>query len=141
MNALTSIGRAGATEPLHDVHRLGDAGCWSYLHSQRLGRVFIMAGGRPHIFPVNYGVHERTIVFRTAAGAKLDFGPGSMSCFEIDGYDEHHYDARLYGERDAAGKRTAHDFVLGVFVEHDLAVYAPCFASRSLYGSGPKLQL
>lgn len=89
MNALTTIGRAGATEPLHDVHRLGEAGCWSYLHSQRLGRVFIMVGGRPHIFPVNFGVHERTIVFRTAAGAKLDFGPGSMSCFEVDGYDQH----------------------------------------------------
>jgi nitroimidazol reductase NimA-like FMN-containing flavoprotein (pyridoxamine 5'-phosphate oxidase superfamily) len=39
------------------------------------------------IFPVNYVLDEKAIVFRTAAGTKLDAGPRSRACFEVDCFD------------------------------------------------------
>jgi nitroimidazol reductase NimA-like FMN-containing flavoprotein (pyridoxamine 5'-phosphate oxidase superfamily) len=72
-----------------EIAPLSEVQCWSYLRGQQLGRVSVLAGGRPHIFPVNYATADGTIVFRTAPGAKLNYGPGSVSCFEVDGYDAH----------------------------------------------------
>ncbi|MGQ0432535.1 MAG: pyridoxamine 5'-phosphate oxidase family protein, partial [Microthrixaceae bacterium] len=42
--------------------------CLRLLHKQGVGRVAVVAGGRPMIFPVNYVVDGRTIVFRTDEG-------------------------------------------------------------------------
>lgn len=52
-----------------------------------MGRVSILAGDRPLVFPVNFAIAYRTIVFRTGPGTKLEHGPGTTSCFEVDGYD------------------------------------------------------
>lgn len=84
-----SLGRAGARASSPAVLPLTKEQCWKYLRAQRLGRLAIVMGGRPQIFPVNYAVGEKSIVFRTAPGTKLAHGPGSVACFEIDGYDEH----------------------------------------------------
>lgn len=84
----TRGGRAAVWEPSPDIHPLSIEECWRYLRSQHLGRVTITAAGRPHIFPVNYAIGGRTIVFRTAPGAKLEHGPGSITCFEVDGYNK-----------------------------------------------------
>jgi nitroimidazol reductase NimA-like FMN-containing flavoprotein (pyridoxamine 5'-phosphate oxidase superfamily) len=83
------LGRAGAVAPSPAVLLLREEQCWTYLRGQRLGRLAIVVDGRPQVFPVNYSVGEKSIVFRTAPGAKLTYGPGSVACFEIDGYDEH----------------------------------------------------
>lgn len=83
------LGRAGARAPSPTVLPLSEELCWKYLRAQPLGRLAIVMGGRPQIFPVNYAVGEKTIVFRTAPGSKLVHGPGSVACFEIDGYDQH----------------------------------------------------
>ena len=80
------VGRAGlrvATE----MNALDDEESWTYLRANRLGRVGISVAGRLHIFPVNYAVGGHSIVFRTAAGSKLEHGPGQLTCFEVDGYD------------------------------------------------------
>ncbi|MBA3288174.1 MAG: pyridoxamine 5'-phosphate oxidase family protein, partial [Acidimicrobiia bacterium] len=45
--------------------------CWELLRSMSVGRLATYASGRPHIVPVNFVVDGRTIVFRTAEGAKL----------------------------------------------------------------------
>ncbi|MBA3288089.1 MAG: pyridoxamine 5'-phosphate oxidase family protein, partial [Acidimicrobiia bacterium] len=45
--------------------------------SMSVGRLATYASGRPHIVPVNFVVDGRTIVFRTAEGAKLSAGPAS----------------------------------------------------------------
>jgi nitroimidazol reductase NimA-like FMN-containing flavoprotein (pyridoxamine 5'-phosphate oxidase superfamily) len=84
-----SLGRAGARESSPTVLPLTEERCWSYLQAERLGRLALVMGGRPQIFPVNYAVSEKSIVFRTAPGTKLAHGPGSVACFEIDGYDQH----------------------------------------------------
>lgn len=84
-----SLGRAGATAASPTVLPLSEEQCWNYLRGQQLGRLAIVMGGHPEIFPVNYAVGEKSIVFRTAPGAKLAYGPGSVACFEIDGYEQH----------------------------------------------------
>lgn len=63
--------------------------CWSHVKGALLGRVAMVAAGRPHVFPVNYAIHEQWIVFRTGPGTKLSHGPRSSCCFEVDGYDPH----------------------------------------------------
>jgi nitroimidazol reductase NimA-like FMN-containing flavoprotein (pyridoxamine 5'-phosphate oxidase superfamily) len=68
---------------------LNEEQCWAHLHSRQLGRLAIVIGGRPQIFPVNYAVAEKSIVFRTGVGSKLAHGPGLVGCFEIDDYDQH----------------------------------------------------
>jgi nitroimidazol reductase NimA-like FMN-containing flavoprotein (pyridoxamine 5'-phosphate oxidase superfamily) len=51
---------------------LGPAECWRLLGAQRLGRVGLVVAGEPVILPVNYVVHARSVVFRTAGGTKLE---------------------------------------------------------------------
>jgi uncharacterized protein len=84
-----SLGRAGARASSAGVLELTEEHCWEYLQVHQLGRLAIVIGGRPQIFPVNYAVGEKAIVFRTEPGSKLAHGPGSVACFEIDGYDPH----------------------------------------------------
>jgi uncharacterized protein len=45
--------------------------CWDLLAGVTLGRLVTSVDGRPQIFPVNYVVQRRTILFRTAEGTKL----------------------------------------------------------------------
>ena len=50
---------------------LPDHECWDLLAGVTLGRLVTSVDGRPEIFPVNYVVEHRTILFRTAEGTKL----------------------------------------------------------------------
>ncbi|WP_156685561.1 pyridoxamine 5'-phosphate oxidase family protein [Mycobacterium sp. Marseille-P9652] len=45
--------------------------CWDLLGSMTLGRLVTSVDGQPEIFPVNYAIQRRTILFRTAEGTKL----------------------------------------------------------------------
>ena len=80
-------GRAGVTPASENVLTLSDEDCWSLLRTHKLGRLAIVIEDRPRIFPVTYAAAEDTVVFRTQPGAKLQHGPGSAACFEIDDYD------------------------------------------------------
>ena len=44
---------------------------WDLLASVSLGRLVTSADGQPEIFPVNFVVQRRTVLFRTAEGTKL----------------------------------------------------------------------
>jgi len=62
--------------------------CLRLLREHAIGRVAVVAGGRPLIFPVNYTVDGATIVFRTDPGTKLEgVSTGFNVAFEIDGVD------------------------------------------------------
>ena len=66
-----------------DVHQ-----CLDLLRSADVGRLAVVIGDHPDIFPVNYVVDHGTVMFRTAEGTKLAaviFG-GNVA-FEVDGYD------------------------------------------------------
>jgi nitroimidazol reductase NimA-like FMN-containing flavoprotein (pyridoxamine 5'-phosphate oxidase superfamily) len=53
----------GTVLPVHE--------CWDLLAGVTLGRLVTSVDGRPEIFPVNYVVQRRSILFRTAEGTKL----------------------------------------------------------------------
>ena len=50
---------------------LSESECWNLLSSHALGRLVTSVGGQPDIFPINYVVQHRTVLFRTAEGTKL----------------------------------------------------------------------
>lgn len=58
---------------------------WDLLASVALGRLVTSVAGQPEIFPVNFVVQERTVLFRTAEGSKL-FGAVASNrvAFEAD---------------------------------------------------------
>ena len=59
--------------------------CWQLLGEQRLGRLGIAIKNEPEIFPVNYVVDGRSIVFLTAEGTKFAAAVlGGAVAFEVD---------------------------------------------------------
>jgi nitroimidazol reductase NimA-like FMN-containing flavoprotein (pyridoxamine 5'-phosphate oxidase superfamily) len=66
---------------------LGRDECLSLLAADDFGRVVVLHGHTPAIFPVNYVLTGGAIVFRTDPGTKLDAGPRAPACFEIDAVD------------------------------------------------------
>jgi nitroimidazol reductase NimA-like FMN-containing flavoprotein (pyridoxamine 5'-phosphate oxidase superfamily) len=62
--------------------------CWEQLAADTLGRLAVVVDGHPDIFPVNYVLDRRSIVFRTAGGTKLwSAMTARPAALEIDGYD------------------------------------------------------
>jgi nitroimidazol reductase NimA-like FMN-containing flavoprotein (pyridoxamine 5'-phosphate oxidase superfamily) len=66
---------------------LDHAECLALLESCDVGRLGVVDGGQPLIFPVNYQLDGDTIVFRTDPGTKLDTAPLERVAFEVDGLD------------------------------------------------------
>lgn len=64
--------------------------CLELLRGDEIGRLAIVDGPRPMIFPVNYVLDGEDIVIRTAPGTKIDHGTRSTACFEIDDFDRPH---------------------------------------------------
>ncbi len=60
---------------------------WSLLRDEAVGRLAVVVDDQPEIFPVNYLVDHGSIVFRTAAGAKLTASIDRLVAFEVDAYD------------------------------------------------------
>lgn len=62
--------------------------CLFRLQTVSLGRVGVSVGALPAILPVNFGVVDEGIVFRTAPGSKLDAAvAGNVVAFEADDAD------------------------------------------------------
>ena len=67
---------------------LTDDECWRFLDAHHVGRLAVSIANQPEIFPVNYVVHRRSIVFVTAEGTKLAGALlGAGVSFEIDAAD------------------------------------------------------
>lgn len=70
------------------VTALSEDECWRLLKTAEVGRLAVVLTEEPEIFPVNYVVDGRTVVFRTAEGTKLfAVTASSLVAFESDGYD------------------------------------------------------
>ena len=68
--------------------KLSFEACWELLETGIVGRLALVVDDRPEIFPVNYVLQRRSIVFRSAGGKKLwSAQAGRAAAFEIDGYD------------------------------------------------------
>jgi len=61
--------------------------CLELLRADEVGRLAVVVGGGPVIFPVNYRMDGESVVFRTDPGLKLDQGLRAHGCFEIDHFD------------------------------------------------------
>lgn len=57
--------------PTHPISILSESECWELMSSASLGRLVTSVDGQPEIFPVNFVVQHRTVLFRTAEGTKL----------------------------------------------------------------------
>jgi uncharacterized protein len=73
------------TEP---VTVLSDDESWDLISAVHLGRLVTVIDGHAEIFPVNFVVQRRTVLFRTAEGTKL-FGTvmNNQVLFEADDHD------------------------------------------------------
>lgn len=62
--------------------------CWELLATVQVGRIGIIVHGAPEIYPLNFAVSGRSVVFRTDSGSKLlCLRRSPMACLEIDGFD------------------------------------------------------
>jgi nitroimidazol reductase NimA-like FMN-containing flavoprotein (pyridoxamine 5'-phosphate oxidase superfamily) len=60
--------------------------CRRLLAQDEIGRLAVIIGATPMIFPVNYALDGDAIVFRTMPGSRLDVGQGHAA-FEVDNFD------------------------------------------------------
>jgi nitroimidazol reductase NimA-like FMN-containing flavoprotein (pyridoxamine 5'-phosphate oxidase superfamily) len=65
--------------------------CWQLLGTQMVGRVAVIVGHYPLVFPVNFALDNKTIVFRTGSGTKLHSIHRSNVTFEVDSIDPVHH--------------------------------------------------
>lgn len=73
------------------VTTLSEEACWNLLARHELGRLAVCMDGKPDIFPVNYVVDGRQVLFRTAPGSKLTWlSENPDVAFEVDAHDEEH---------------------------------------------------
>ena len=79
----------GPSEFVVEMDELDIEVCWWLVARTRFGRVAFVADGVPAVRPVNCGVLERHVVFRTGADSALGRMPdGSPVAFEVDQTDE-----------------------------------------------------
>lgn len=75
-------------EDVAPVSVLSQTQCWDLLSSMSLGRLVTSVDGQPEIFPVNFVVQHRTILFRTAEGTKLvSTAINNNVLFEVDNHN------------------------------------------------------
>ena len=73
-----------------NLDEIGVAECWQLLSTQPIGRVAVILGHYPLVFPVNYTVDGESILYRTNAGTKLNTIHRSNVTFEVDEIDHTH---------------------------------------------------
>ena len=79
-------GMNGDREP--GMSMLGEDECWRLLAHAEVGRLAVAVRDTPEIYPVNFVVDNRTLLFRTAEGTKLaTVAVSKRVAFEIDGFD------------------------------------------------------
>lgn len=67
---------------------LSEAECWRLLGSVTLGRIVTTVDNEANIFPVNFAVQDRTVLFRTAEGTKLiSAAINRRVLFEVDDHN------------------------------------------------------
>lgn len=77
------------SNPSDAVTNLSEVECWELLATQKLGRLGTSVVNEPEIFPVNFVVDDRTILFRTAQGSKLlELTINNKVAFEVDDHDD-----------------------------------------------------
>jgi uncharacterized protein len=63
--------RCDMTTPTQPISILPETECWNLMSGAALGRLVTSVDGQPEIFPINFVVQHKTVLFRTAEGTKL----------------------------------------------------------------------
>jgi nitroimidazol reductase NimA-like FMN-containing flavoprotein (pyridoxamine 5'-phosphate oxidase superfamily) len=67
---------------------LDEAECMRLLAREPVGRIGLTSAALPVVLPVNFVMLERTIVFASDPGLKLEAArAGQVACLEVDGYE------------------------------------------------------
>lgn len=61
--------------------------CWELLSNETVGRLAVVAKGKPDIFPVNFECDGCSIVIRSNMGHKVLASSGAEVAFEVDDFD------------------------------------------------------
>jgi uncharacterized protein len=61
--------------------------CRELLETRNVGRLAVVVGGYPEVFPVNYAVVRDRVVIRTDPGVKLSHARFERVCFQVDELD------------------------------------------------------
>jgi nitroimidazol reductase NimA-like FMN-containing flavoprotein (pyridoxamine 5'-phosphate oxidase superfamily) len=95
--------------------------CWHLLGAQTMGRLATSTDQGPRIWPINYRVREKSLIFRSAPGSKVsDIGRDGRVAFEIDGLESGlHWSVVVLGtaqviDQDDPGPRTERDELMPV---------------------------
>ena len=73
------------------VVALDERECWERLGTQELGRLVTRIGDEVDVFPVNFVVDDRSVLFRTAEGSKLfELTADDRVLFEADDHTDTH---------------------------------------------------
>jgi nitroimidazol reductase NimA-like FMN-containing flavoprotein (pyridoxamine 5'-phosphate oxidase superfamily) len=77
------------TDPEFSVRQLVLDECWHMLGRTGVGVLGTSTGGRPDLFPINYLVDGRTLLFRSAPGTKVaDLEVTPHAAFAAQGRDD-----------------------------------------------------
>lgn len=77
-----------APAPRPALLRLTTAECWDRLGARGVGRVALPVQPGPAVFPVNYAVEARSILYRTANGGPAAPEAGARVSFQVDRVDD-----------------------------------------------------
>lgn len=78
----------GMSQLTQPISILSESECWNLLRSVALGRLVTVVDGLVEIFPVNFVVQDRSVLFRTAEGTKLVSAAINKNVlFEADDHD------------------------------------------------------
>jgi nitroimidazol reductase NimA-like FMN-containing flavoprotein (pyridoxamine 5'-phosphate oxidase superfamily) len=70
------------------LEQLTEQECLAMLKTVHYGRIAVVTGeGRPEIFPVNFLLHDKTVVFATESSVMLAWAPFGHVAFEADNID------------------------------------------------------
>lgn len=76
------------TTEFQPVSILSETECWDLISGRALGRLVTSVDNQPEIFPVNFAVQRRTVLFRTAQGTKLvSAAINNDVLFEVDDHN------------------------------------------------------
>ena len=78
---------SGRIDPRTGLEDLDLDDCLHLMRASTLGRLAVIAGGQPLVFPVNFTLDGGSVVLRTDEGTKLYAARHGLVGFECDGID------------------------------------------------------
>jgi uncharacterized protein len=132
------------------LESLSEQECLALLRGVKYGRVAVVTHeGRPEIFPVNFAVHGRTVVFVTGSAvmqARAPLGHIAFEADDIDAFTHEGWDVVVSGEgADITGSLDARSLMARSEQieewapgpkEHWISIVNPRFSGRRLHARG-----